>query len=670
MIGYFPEPYPDELLYSVCGRYSDRVKYPNFKSLLRELFGERASIAAVDLPSHLNHLVTVLPLGHCYTVDRLIDEHTLLPFYSPFCPLERVNRTREDMRGDEGFPHGHLSLSIVVHNQKNWLRFCPLCVEADRKQYGESYWHRLHQLSGVEVCPVHAVFLEDSNIPIRHRGKSCEFISAEQRIQPTSVQPLELSNPSHEALLKIAHDAVWLLSQRNLVADSEILSKRYLRVLSEQQLASYKGYVYTCKLVDKLNKFYSPDLLKLLHCEINKQSKEPWPSRLVRPTEKVRHPIQHLLLIQFLGYTAEYFFQISDEFKPFGEGAWPCLNPVCENFQQLKIEKCEIHYNSGIGCRPVGIFKCRCGFMYSRIGPDCCPEDTFRFSKVESYGSTWEIALKNLWKNSEVSLSEIASQLGVSHNTVKRHAVWLELPFPRQGPRIVEINASLMHRWKDSYSRKEMRESESYKQDRLESYKQEWLAVRKANPTAGRRSLKRRFAALHSWLKRYAPEWLEANMPARQKMTQPKQQSRVDWESFDTEFVTALRASATRIKNAPGRPVRITKSLLGRDIGKSSKIRDNLNKLPLTYQTLAELVETYEEFAIRKVEWAAECFRQKNIYPARSQLVCHAGVYKLIAVPQVKDAVDTALKSLESLSSVDRWRRVHTQPTSKAQIDD
>jgi hypothetical protein len=484
------------------------------------------------------------------------------------------------------------------------------------------------------------------------------------------VQPLELSNSSHEALLKIAHDAVWLLSQRNLVADSEILSKRYLRALSEQQLASYKGYVYTSKLVDKLNKFYSPDLLNLLHCEIKKQSKEPWPSRLVRPTEKLNHPIQHLLLIQFLGYTAEEFFQISDEFKPFGEGAWPCLNLVCENFQQLKIEKCQIHYTAVPGCRPVGIFKCTCGFIYSRIGPDCCPEDRFRFSQVKSYGSTWKIALKNLWKDSEVSLSEIASQLGVSDSTVKRHAVLLELPFPRQGPRIVEINASLMHRWKDSYSRKEMRESESYKQDRLESYKQEWLAVRKANPAAGRRSLTRRFATLHSWLKRYAPEWLEANMPVHQKMTQPKQSSRVDWENLDVEFAAALRASASRLKNAPGHPVRITKSLLGRDIGKSSQIRDNLHKLPLTCRALAELVETYEEFAIRKVEWAAEFFRQKNIYPARSQFVCHAGIYRLMAVPQVKDAVDTALKSLESLSPVDRWRRVHTQQTDKDRNDD
>lgn len=29
MIGLFPQPYDDELLYSVCGRYYDRMQYPN-----------------------------------------------------------------------------------------------------------------------------------------------------------------------------------------------------------------------------------------------------------------------------------------------------------------------------------------------------------------------------------------------------------------------------------------------------------------------------------------------------------------------------------------------------------------------------------------------------------------------------------------------------------------
>jgi len=29
MIGFFPDPFTDELLYSVCARYSDYMRYPS-----------------------------------------------------------------------------------------------------------------------------------------------------------------------------------------------------------------------------------------------------------------------------------------------------------------------------------------------------------------------------------------------------------------------------------------------------------------------------------------------------------------------------------------------------------------------------------------------------------------------------------------------------------------
>ena len=63
MITVFPDPYPDELLYSVCARYGDRMCYPSRMSLTAELFGNPNVVATLDLPSHLNRLVSVLPYG-------------------------------------------------------------------------------------------------------------------------------------------------------------------------------------------------------------------------------------------------------------------------------------------------------------------------------------------------------------------------------------------------------------------------------------------------------------------------------------------------------------------------------------------------------------------------------------------------------------------------------
>ena len=140
MIGFFPDPYPDELLYSVCARYSERIGAPNSSRTMQELLGYWGAKATIDLPRHLNYLVSVLPLGHRYTSERLINNHTLLPFYAPFLPLERVNSIRENMKGsNKRGIHQTSGVSPSSIRSPSWLRFCPMCVEEDRKQFGETY---------------------------------------------------------------------------------------------------------------------------------------------------------------------------------------------------------------------------------------------------------------------------------------------------------------------------------------------------------------------------------------------------------------------------------------------------------------------------------------------------------------------------------------------------
>jgi len=50
MVGFFPDPYPDELLYSVCARYHHRVRYRAHRATAQDLFGARV-VTAIDLTS-------------------------------------------------------------------------------------------------------------------------------------------------------------------------------------------------------------------------------------------------------------------------------------------------------------------------------------------------------------------------------------------------------------------------------------------------------------------------------------------------------------------------------------------------------------------------------------------------------------------------------------------
>jgi len=134
VISCFPNAYPDEILYSICARFHERVQFPNKKNTVRELFGEDAAIATVDLPSNLGCLASALPLGSPYTVERLINNHTLFPFFAPFLHPEQAQQLWADMEGARG-PSIKMRSGVMASTVQppKWLRFCSLCVRQINK---------------------------------------------------------------------------------------------------------------------------------------------------------------------------------------------------------------------------------------------------------------------------------------------------------------------------------------------------------------------------------------------------------------------------------------------------------------------------------------------------------------------------------------------------------
>lgn len=240
MLGIFPDPYPDELLLSVCSRYHDRLGYRSRESTGWDLLGASRAKVAVDLPSNIDRLVALLPPYHRYTADRIIQENTLYPIYAPFISKERALFLREDMKGCRGGAiHGRAGV-LTSKLSTEYLRFCPLCVAEDRKEWRETYWHRLHQVPGVEVCPVHLTFLESSEVPARKVRNREVYVAAERVARTVSARPLNPSAPDHITLIRIAQDAAWLLDREGLTSEPHVMRNRYLRLLFEKKLATYR----------------------------------------------------------------------------------------------------------------------------------------------------------------------------------------------------------------------------------------------------------------------------------------------------------------------------------------------------------------------------------------------------------------------------------------------
>jgi hypothetical protein len=362
-------------------------------------------------------------------------------------------------------------------------------------------------------------------------------------------------------------------------------------------------------------------------------------------TNRVNHPLHYLLLMRLFGYSAEAFFNllISEKHEPFGEGPWPCLNPTCIYFREPQIREAHIIYGQGRGGKPVGIFSCACGFEYCRTGPDLTPDDQLRIGQVRSYGHLWETTLQKLWNDPTVSLKQMTFRLGSSRNTLNRQAKRLGLPFPRGN----FIHSRLAHNSPDETT-------QASKSIKLTEYRAAWLAVLKENPGAGQPELKNKVRNLHKWLLRNDRNWLKAHFPKRVPTSKKGRRlgPPTDWKSLDTQISETVKTSALRLRNAPGDPVRITIMAIGRDSGHLFLLRSRLNKLPLTAEVLADAVETREEFAIRRIQWATELYRLECTAPTRWQLVKRAGVYKISGRPQVKDAIDAALESLHQSNNV------------------
>lgn len=282
-----------------------------------------------------------------------------------------------------------------------------------------------------------------------------------------------------------------------------------------------------------------------------------------------------------------------------------------------------------------------------RTGPDSAPEDRFHVGRIISFGQAWETELKQLWRDSSLSVSEIGRRLGVDPLTVHRHAARLELSLSRSGKRLNPLPRATQLKG-DAVSA-------SWEKKRLR-YRSKWLSAMKPGRQSTLKALRRKLPREYAWLRQNDSEWLEGHKPCSQRRKQST--AGVDWRRRDAEYAAAVRAAASRLKEAPGRSVQVTRTAIGRALGATTLLRQKLHKMPLTAQVLTGVIETREQYAVRRVWWAAGFYLQEHVLPREWQLVTRANVYSLRDNSSVKCAVEDAISMLTSKLPRNRPERV------------
>jgi len=180
----------------------------------------------------------------------------------------------------------------------------------------------------------------------------------------------------------------------------------------------------------------------------------------------------------------------------------------------------------------------------------------------------------------------------------------------------------------------------------VEAYRTSWLTTLRTNPGASVTQLRSKAPGIYTWLYRHDKVWLKEQMPVCTKKNKTSYQ-RVDWAERDTRLAEEVISAVTRLKNLPGRPVHITLSAIGRELGQVALLQQHLDKLPKTAEALKEHIDSREGYAVRRIRWAALDCIQSNVYLVRWLLIRKAGVARIAESPVVKEAIENILQELK-----------------------
>jgi len=586
MVSFFPIIYYDEILYSAIARYNIRSGNISPKATLEELFGSRTVSAVMALPSNIDNFIKNMPINCKYTSEEIIYKHTLFPFYTAFLSSQRAKNIYQLMKGENGgsiYSSVGIMASSVIEN--TYFKFCSQCNKENKERWGEFHWDRVHQIPGITVCSKHKTLLLDSKVLIHSQNKH-EFICATEE-NCCAESTVQYTTETFNVIYILAKNIEKTLNYKFSNMPMEWFKEQYTTKLINLGISNVNGRIRQNELVDSFIGYYGKEFLTSVQSIVSVEDESNWITMIVRKHRKTFHTIRHLLLIQYLGLDLKELFKIKQEYKPFGEAPWPCLNGGAEHYLKPVVEDLKISYD-GKSKNTIGTFTCSCGFVYSRSGPDVDINDRYKFGRIKNFGSEWEDKLKEL-VDKRLSLRAIARDLRVDARTVGKYADKLGLEIYWKAD-IVENVADLGVK-----TISENKKAELY-------YRNEWGQLIEEFSKKTKTELRSMDKGLYIWLYRNDRKWLNENSPKINKKNETN--NRVNWVKRDDEILIKVKDAVENMSPSQGKPERITISSIGKKIGMLALIEKHLDKMIKTNKFIEEKIEGIEEFQLRRIIWA------------------------------------------------------------------
>lgn len=575
---FFPAPYPDECYYSIFCRYFARSGSTSNKRTIFELFSEAQSLAAfVFLPRRLELVDTWLGADSPVKREKLALDNSCYAYFSTaftrqlFEGMERKIKTGE--------PDRSLERRIIQKcRRSHWperLRYCPDCVREDVERYGETYWHRMPQLPGVEYCLKHGTPIQDSEVTFRQITMA--FCPASHALQGLTLQEDAEKKKYRQRYLAIARDTEWLLRNGLKLEGCRSIARKYKELFMEKGLTTAQGVRYPDRIKTAFTEYHGEGFLKQLFQD--KENYLYWLDFVFESVSEHLRPLHHILLMEFLKETAQGFFSSVPDNEPYGNGPWPCINKVCCHYGKDGAEKISVTYMNG---QTIGHFRCtRCGMKYQRSRPWQEFEEYADHAVILDYGDYWYRKLRECVEAKGLNQAETAKVMKCTTTTVRKRAE--------------EIGLNLhVNRKSCIYHEKEWKGI-----DRSQYFRAKVGEALQYQPELTAKELDELVPGAYAWFHKNDFQWLKERLV----IDQDKQY----WMVWEQEHLELLKEAYECIKQTGDSDRRITIGWLCSTAGlHECEIKGKLHRFPEIRAFVEEVVEGKEEWLARRFKKIAE----------------------------------------------------------------
>jgi len=276
-------PLPDESVCSALVRTARRAGLP-IGAVTPALTGGRKWYPGFFQGGHLGVLAEAMRISPV----ELLCSHTYFPYATTFFDQPLLDRCTSNALSTGKIALGQSVVTQGVSERCPFRRFCAKCARADALQWGESYWHRSHNLPGVRICLEHQAPLVETQLPTTGTGQWHDVLPAEAVGQSLRAQDIT------EFDRELARASVARLFAHRIIANVGLGRTHYRHALIRKGLLSSDRQVNAAALSRWATGVIGPSPARLGFKPSDLSF--AWMAQMVRPNTGVPVcPLKHLV---------------------------------------------------------------------------------------------------------------------------------------------------------------------------------------------------------------------------------------------------------------------------------------------------------------------------------------------------------------------------------------